>query len=110
MVPVMAPHAVIADRMTVGQLAGYVIEMAERKGMKAGHNPYSGRTPDGFPNLVITGSRGAIFAHLLDESGDLTPRQKLWAVFLMEAGATWWLWRPLSLQHGVINRELEAIR
>lgn len=68
-----------------------------------------GSSGAGFPDLVIAGRRGVIFAELKSFSGSLTPDQRRWGSILREAGQQWIVWRPAELDNGLIARALESI-
>lgn len=63
----------------------------------------------GFPDLVLAGGRGVLFAELKTGRGQLSPAQVAWHWRLQAAGAAWRLWRPVHLQSGEIHRDMKAI-
>lgn len=63
----------------------------------------------GFPDLVIAGPRGLLFAELKTMTGRLRPEQETWRDLLLQGGAAWHLWRPDSLTDGTIGRHLAQI-
>ena len=62
----------------------------------------------GFPDLVIAGPRGHLFAEL-KISGKPSPAPQRWKWGLLAGGASWHLWRPADLAAGRIQAELERL-
>ena len=63
----------------------------------------------GFPDLVISGVRGTLFAELKTNGGSLTPDQRHWGSLLQKGGERWLIWRPRDLQAGIIEKALDEI-
>ena len=63
----------------------------------------------GFPDLVVAGPAGLIFAECKSMSGQGRPDQEQWRDVLLTAGATWFLWRPANLADRMIARQLTQI-
>lgn len=63
----------------------------------------------GFPDLTIVGPNGVIFAELKSDSGSRSIEQSRWFYGLIEAGATYALWKPSDLRSGTIARALEYL-
>ena len=95
--------------MTEQQLLAAVTEMAGYLGIFCYHTHDSRRSDPGFPDLVLAGTRGVIFAELKTETGRVSHFQAQWRWRLLAAGAAWRLWRPADLQSGEILRELKGI-
>jgi hypothetical protein len=67
------------------------------------------RNRPGFPDLVIAGPGGHLFAELKTEYGDLSPDQVTWKYVLLGGGATWRLWRPSDWTSNRITNELRSL-
>lgn len=63
----------------------------------------------GFPDLVIVGRGGCLFAEVKREDGSLSPLQREWQTALQGAGMRWRLWRPSDLLSGQIAKELTSL-
>lgn len=63
----------------------------------------------GFPDLVISGPRGTVFAELKTNGSSLTPDQRHWGSILQRGGEQWYIWRPRDLESGVIAATLKSI-
>ena len=68
-----------------------------------------GSLGSGFPDLVIAGKKGYVFAELKSEYGALTPDQRKWGSALLEGGGVWLVWRPADLVSGAIEKTLAEI-
>jgi hypothetical protein len=97
------------DGMTEKELDHHIRQLASDLGLFRYHVTDSRGTSAGFPDLVLVGPGGVIFAELKSARGQLRPEQTEWRDRLTEAGATWRLWRPADLASGDIARELAAI-
>lgn len=62
----------------------------------------------GFPDLLLLGEGGLLFAELKTGS-TLEPAQIRWRYRLQAVGAEWRLWQPVDLLTGTIRAELEHI-
>lgn len=51
-------------------------------------------TSNGFPDLVLSGTKGTIFAELKAQKGRLSAAQIQWTERLSESGAQVFVWRP----------------
>lgn len=58
------------------------------------HETDSRRSNAGFPDLVIAGPGGVLFAELKSEKGRITSHQNFWLYRLREAGSMAVIWRP----------------
>lgn len=58
------------------------------------HVPDSRRSNAGFPDLVIVGPRGMLYAELKAQNGRVTKDQHRWLDGLENAGAEVHVWRP----------------
>ena len=90
-----------------------VIDLATRLGLKAFHSTDSRRdTSAGFPDLVIAGRRGVIFAELKTAKGRVEPAQREWIDRLRTAGQIAVVWRPehLTKRPSQIHEALRRIR
>lgn len=63
----------------------------------------------GFPDLVVSGVRGTIFAELKTDGSTLTPDQRHWGSVLQKGGERWTIWRPRDLKGGIIAAGLDTI-
>lgn len=95
--------------MTEKQLLAAVVELAGYFGIFVYHIYDSRRSDPGFPDLVLAGTRGVLFAELKTDTGRMSREQAGWRWRLTAAGASWCLWRPRHLQDGTITRELKEI-
>lgn len=95
--------------VTEGQFQEDVILLARRLTVLAYHTYDSRRASAGFPDLVLAGRHGLIFAELKTEGGHLSGRQRNWKWMLTAAGADWQLWRPADWLSGRIETEIRRI-
>ena len=72
-----------------------VIDYAILQGWKHYHTHNSRKSVPGFPDLVLVRDR-IIFAELKRAGGKLTEAQHNWIMALDEAGAEWYVWRPVD--------------
>lgn len=94
--------------MTEDELLRAVSRLCEERLLHWTHNPDSRRAlgHKGFPDLVIAGQRGTIFAELKNDRTTLTADQRRWGSMLHPR---WTVWRPRDLQAGVIQTALDDI-
>ena len=97
--------------MTEDELLGKITGRAAQLGIKAFHEPDSRkiRIGKGFPDLVLVGIHGIIFAELKAAGGKLSTDQIGWRWQLLAAGSTFWIWRPIHWDEGDIEDELRRI-
>jgi hypothetical protein len=95
--------------MTEGELQKAVTDLCKLYGLRYHHQRYSIGSGAGWPDLVIAG-RSLLFRELKRETGQQTPAQSNWGLWLSHAGQDWDVWRPSDLASGRVQRELEAIR
>ena len=106
---------VIAYLMPERELQNNVIEMAERLGLLVYHTHDSRRSQPGFPDLVIAGKRGIVYAELKRQRGKLTDEQQAWRQAIeATAGRSWTgheyhLWRPHDWLSGDVEDVLRRI-
>jgi len=86
-----------------------VLELCRWRGLLAYHTRDSRGSDPGFPDLVVTGSRGVLFRELKSDTGKLSKAQGVWRDGLVEAGADWGVWTPADWESGRIVTELRAI-
>lgn len=108
--------------MTEAGLQARVEAECSRRGLLWHHcrDCRSCRGPRGFPDLVVAGRRGLVFAELKTETGDTSAAQDIWLWTLGrgthsgpdEACEPYQvqLWRPSHLEAGRIARSLDSIR
>lgn len=58
------------------------------------HETDSRRSKAGFPDLVIVGRYGTVFAELKSTSGKISAEQQAWHDDLVRSGAEAYIWRP----------------
>ena len=95
--------------MTERELLAAVVGLAMSVGLLVYHTHDSRRSDPGFPDLVLAGGRGVIFAELKTEHGELSAAQVTWKWRLIAGHCNWKLWRPRHLDSGLILRELKGI-
>lgn len=95
--------------MTEQELLKRVIDIAAEHDVMAFHSGDSRRDTgdNGFPDLVLAGSAGILFAELKDAYGTRTAGQTKWRYRLASAGQHCALWRPADLSSGAIEAALE---
>jgi hypothetical protein len=96
--------------VTEAELQASVLELCKQLGLLVFHSTDSRRDVGrGFPDLLIAGFGGALFAELKSAGGRLEPEQTTWRYMMIAAGFRWRLWRPADWESGEIERELRAI-
>jgi hypothetical protein len=96
--------------MTEAELQRRVIDLARQHGVRVFHSGDSRRdTGRGFPDLVLCGLHGVVFAELKDGGGTLSHEQATWKHALLASAQSWVLWRPADLERGHIETALQLI-
>lgn len=96
----MKPAAAWSER----ELQSYVQATAKQLGLLCYHTHDSRRSEPGFPDCVLVGPAGLLFAELKAERGRLTVEQRRWGSKLAQAGAAWTVWRPRDALDGTVTR------
>jgi hypothetical protein len=91
----------IARRMTETDLQDRIIAICKRLGLDVYHTHDSRRSEAGFPDLVIAGDYGHLFAELKRQDRHPTAPQQAWLDRLAKTG-TAVVWRPSDLIDGSI--------
>jgi hypothetical protein len=63
----------------------------------------------GFPDLVLVGHHGLLYAELKAPLDDLSTQQRIWRYRLTAAGQRWVLWRKADLDTGVIEETIREL-
>lgn len=109
--------------MTEADLLAEVTALCDRLGLLWHHDPdphrfglrrirewFRARGRPGFPDLVIAGPGGYLFAELKSDDGDTSAEQDMWAFYLTRDEANrWTLWRPADCTSGRIRNELHRL-
>jgi hypothetical protein len=95
--------------MTERQLQTAVLDLCRWLHLLAYHTHNSQHSARGFPDLVIVGPRGLLFAELKTAHGRTTIDQRCWEAGIREAGASYALWRPEHWHSGEIRETLAAL-
>lgn len=80
--------------MTEADFQRKITDLCDWLGLKWHHETDSRKSKKGFPDLVIAGEGGVIFAELKSKRGKLTDSQGEWLGTLLAAGATAYVWYP----------------
>lgn len=94
--------------MNEAALQRLVVDAAEAHGLLTYHTFDSRRSNPGFPDLVIVGANGVLYAELKSATGRLSPMQVYWLDSLTAAGQNVRLWRPEHWPH-VVVQDLRAL-
>lgn len=105
-------------RVSEDDLLRAVIDLADQLGVHVHHcrpartergwvTPIQGDA--GFPDLVLAGPGGVLFAELKSGEGRMTKHQSDWRVALAKAGATVVIWRPADMASGDIPTEMQRL-
>lgn len=100
--------ASVPATMSEEQFQQRIIDYCELRGLLVFHDHDSRRNQPGFPDLVIVGRHGVIFAELKTDKGKLRPDQEKWLLGLHRAGAIAVIWRPSMWDK--VRARLDAIR
>lgn len=94
--------------MTEAELQREIMQLCKSWGLLCYHTRDSRLSSPGFPDLVIAGRRGVIFAELKSPGGKLSAHQHQWRYTLLANGMAFRIWRP---QHwpGEIQFELARL-
>lgn len=117
----MSPRAFVAPSdMSEAQLSDAVATVANGFGWRVAHfaPAHVGdkwRTPvrydgKGFPDLVLVGPGGILFAELKSANGRMSPDQRAWASDIGLAGGNHRLWRPSDWPQSVAELSLGQAR
>jgi hypothetical protein len=90
------------------QFMADIVDMCASFQLRAYFTWNSRKSPSGFPDLVIVGSR-LIYRELKVPPDTLSPAQCAWRDDLVDAGEDWDVWEPCDWPRR-IERELRAIR
>lgn len=80
--------------MTEEQFQKKVTDLCDWLRIAWHHETDSRRSKAGFPDLVMAGPGGVLFAELKTDRGRVSPEQNEWLNRLTAAGATAVVWRP----------------
>lgn len=80
--------------MTEAELQQRITDLCDWMKLTWHHETDSRRSKAGFPDLVIVGPGGVLFAELKTEKGRVSPEQQVWLSALELAGAEVYVWRP----------------
>lgn len=69
----------------------------------------SRRATPGFPDIVVAGRRGVLFAEIKTGGGRLRERQQDWKWMLLASGQMWRCYGPDDWNSGLIQAELRQI-
>lgn len=97
--------------MTHAELLEQVLQLVVKLGLLAHSTPDSRheKTNTGFPDLVIAGPKGAIFAELKSDGDETTADQDNWIWTLLIGGNIALVWRSDHLASGEIREQLEEL-
>lgn len=84
----------LADVMTEADWQKRVTDYCDVLRLRWHHETDSRRSKSGFPDLVIVGPGGVLFAELKTVSGKVSVEQAAWIRDLRDAGALAVVWRP----------------
>lgn len=84
-----------------------IIALCRWLNLRTYHTYDSRKSAPGFPDLVIVGKNGVIFAELKTTRGKITAHQQAWWNDLKRAGAEAYIWRPEDW--GTIQNVLKRI-
>jgi hypothetical protein len=107
--PPYAPGAAFPVPMTHRQLQQNIADLCGLFGLLEYHTFDSRKSPRGFPDHVITGTR-TIYREVKVPPDKLTARQGDWRDALVAAGDDWGVWTPEDWHSGRIMNELRALR
>lgn len=87
-----------ALEITEKEWQAQIVALARTLGWNGAYHTYdSRRSASGFPDLVLVRER-VVYIELKSEPGKLSPAQKQWIGWLLEAGAEVYIARPRDLE------------
>lgn len=96
--------------VTEAELLGWVLGAARRRGLQAFHSTDARLdVGPGFPDLVIAGPGGVIFAELKSATGETSAEQDLWLWTLRQSCQYQVVWRPRDWMGGAIADALNQL-
>lgn len=102
--------AALTRMMTHAQFQRRVVELCDERGLLVHYEPDSRRGRAGFPDLVIAGLGGVLFAELKTPGDIVRPAQRRWLSTLEASGlVSVAVWRPLDLGRLEIQRRLDGL-
>ena len=84
-----------------------VMDLCQWLGLRYHHETDSRKSRPGFPDLVIVGPHGVLFAELKTETGHVSAEQQAWHDDLKRAAAEVYIWRPSDWPF--VNDRLHAL-
>ncbi len=93
--------------MTEAQWQRRITDLCNLLGLKWHHETDSRKSKKGFPDLVIVGPGGTLFAELKSDTGRVSAEQREWIERLNDSGAECWVWRPS--QWNVVEHRLRRL-
>ncbi|MBZ5736472.1 VRR-NUC domain-containing protein [Nocardioides sp. TRM66260-LWL] len=84
----------LPDDISEAMFQRHLLQLAAWHGLLSYHTHDSRRSQPGFPDCVLLGPAGVIYAELKTTKGRVTPEQREWLDRLTAAGQTAYLWRP----------------
>jgi hypothetical protein len=99
-------QAVIAKAMSEDNLLADIQALATALGWLTYHTHRSDRSEKGFPDLCLVKAGRLVFAELKTQKGKTTQPQDAWLLRLEASAAEVYLWRPIDLLNGSIEKTL----
>ena len=96
-----------AVKISEKQFQDRILAFCRWTGLRAYHVYDSRKSAPGFPDLVIVGPKGVIFAELKSATGKLSEHQRDWLHDLARAGQKTFVWRPSDW--GQVEKELRQL-
>lgn len=94
MTTTISSKAFMVNSMTEAEWQRRITDLCDWHGLKWHHEVDSRKSKSGFPDLVIAGPSGVIFAELKREKGRVSKAQQDWYDRLHRSGAEVYIWRP----------------
>lgn len=94
--------------MTEDQWQSRITDYCDLRGLRWHHEVDSRRSKSGFPDLVIVGPYGLLFAELKKEDGKVSPEQSDWLGDLRHAGVLAFVWKPSNWDRVVLELDILA--